>query len=59
MSEPIDLESKRKAKQPRCQICGGPLHDFIGACPRVSAITQECDGSETYHLWPIEEPDPA
>jgi hypothetical protein len=55
MSDPVDLDAKRKAKAKKCEICGGPLHDFIGQCPRLESITQECDGSETFHLWPLDD----
>lgn len=59
MTEPVDLDAKRKAKQKRCQICGEEVHDFLGQCKRIAAITQEADGSETYHLHPYEDPPPA
>jgi hypothetical protein len=55
MTDPVDLDAKRKAKAPRCQICGNPVHDFIGQCPRVVGITQEIDGAETYSLIPWDE----
>ncbi len=56
MSEPVDFNEKRKAKQKRCQICGEEAHDFLGQCKRIAAITQDVDGSETYilHPWPDE-----
>jgi hypothetical protein len=56
MSDPVDFNEKKKAKAKRCQICGGEQHDFLGQCPRVAAITQEADGGETYHLYPIDPP---
>ncbi len=52
MTEPVDFDAKRKQKQKRCEICGEEAHDFIGQCKRISAITHESDGSETYHLFP-------
>ena len=58
MTELVSLESKRKEKEPRCAICGGKSHDFAGQCPRICAVTEETDGSITYHLGPIES-DPA
>jgi hypothetical protein len=56
MSDPVDLDAKRKEKKSRCAICGGPSHDFSCQCPRICAITEEVDGSITYHLNPIDEP---
>lgn len=57
MSEPTDLDARRKANAPRCQICAGPAHEFEAQCPRVSAITYEPDGGITYHLFIIEPDD--
>lgn len=58
MSEPVDFEQRKKAKEKRCQICGEKVHDFLGQCKRIMSITQEPDGGETYHLWPLDdEPD--
>lgn len=60
MTEPVSLDAKRKEKEPRCAICGGKSHDFAGQCPRICAITEETDGSFTYHLEPIDDgPDAA
>lgn len=56
MTEPVDLNAKRKEKQPRCAICGSASHDYPGQCPRVYAVTDEPDGGVTYHLTPIDEP---
>jgi hypothetical protein len=58
MTEPISLDAKRKEKQGRCAVCGAPSHDYPGQCPRVSAVTEEIDGSITYHLWPLDDPPP-
>lgn len=60
MSDPVDFDAKRKAKQkkPRCEICGGDQHDFIGQCKRIAAITSEPEGGETYHLYPINDDPP-
>lgn len=58
MTEPVDFDAKRKAKQKRCQICGGPVHDYLGQCRRIAAITQEEDGSDTYHLYPLPDEPP-
>lgn len=55
MAEPIDFGAKRKAKETKCALCGNAVHDFIGQCPRICAITEETDGSATYHLHPIED----
>ena len=55
MSETVDFNERKKAKRGRCQICGGDLHDFIGQCQRIESITQEADGAETYHLWPLDD----
>ncbi len=52
MSEPVDFNERKKAKAKRCQICGGEVHEFLGQCKRIAAITQDIDGSETYHLFP-------
>jgi hypothetical protein len=54
MSDIIGFDSRRKAK--RCEICGGPAHDFEAQCPRVYAVTYEADGGITYHLNDIPEP---
>ena len=54
--EPISLDAKRKAKETKCALCGGSTHEFIGECPRVCAITEETDGSVTYHLREHEDP---
>lgn len=56
--EPVNLDAKRKSKEPKCMLCGGPLHDYIGQCRRLASVTQEIDGSETYHLHPIEDEPP-
>jgi predicted ATP-dependent serine protease len=56
MSETVDLDAKRKAKQPRCHLCGEAVHDWIGQCHRVTAITEETDGSITYHLSGQDDP---
>ena len=58
MTDPVDFDAKRKAKQKRCEICGESLHEFIGQCKRIAAITAEADGSETYHLHPFADDDP-
>ncbi len=58
-TELVNLDAKRKAKEPKCAICGEAIHDFVGQCKRVIAITEESDGSTTYHLRPLEEPDVA
>jgi len=54
--EPVDLDAKRREKVAKCMLCGEPLHDYIGQCQRLMSITEEVDGSETYHLWPLDEP---
>jgi hypothetical protein len=38
MTEPVDLDAKRKAKAPKCEICGQPVHEAAGLCPRVESI---------------------
>jgi hypothetical protein len=55
--EPVNLDAKRKEKAPRCDICGEPLHDFIGQCRRIASVTNEADGATTWHLHPIEDDD--
>lgn len=55
MNKPIDLDLKRKEKATRCAICGGSTHDYHGQCPRICAITEETDGSVTYHLFALED----
>lgn len=55
MAEVTDLDAKRKAKEPRCAICGRPTHEYHGQCPRICAITEETDGSVTYHLFPVDD----
>jgi hypothetical protein len=56
MSDPVDLDAKRKAKAPKCEICGEPVHEWPGQCRRVESVTYElADGTAvTYHLipWP-------
>jgi hypothetical protein len=56
MTDPVDLDAKRKAKAPKCEICGQPIHDYVGQCDRISAITYETPdgGSVTYHIYPLE-----
>ena len=54
--KPVDLNAKRKEKQGRCAFCGEPTHDFLGQCSRISAVTEETDGSCTYHLSHNDEP---
>lgn len=56
MTEPVDLDAKRKAKAPKCAICGHEQHEYVGQCPRIIAITEEEDGGTTYWLT---EPDVA
>lgn len=51
MSDPVDLDAKRKAKVPKCEFCGGAGHESEAACPRVVAVTFEPDGGITYHLY--------
>jgi hypothetical protein len=57
MKEVVDLGQERKARAARCDICGNPIHDFVGQCPRIASVTNEVDGATTYHLHPIEEDD--
>ena len=55
----VSLDGKRdeqKAKGPRCQACGAPVHDYPGQCWRIASIEQTED-SIIYHLWPIDGPD--
>ena len=56
--EPVSLDAKRKEKASRCALCGKPAHEFPAQCPRICAITEETDGSFTYHLTPLDEPPP-
>jgi hypothetical protein len=51
----VDLGAKRKERAPRCDICGKPLHDFIGECRRVGSVTNEVDGAVTWHLIPLDD----
>jgi len=53
--EPVDLDAKRKAKAPKCEICGSDIHAAAGMCPRVSAIKITEDGERMYFLWPIDD----
>jgi hypothetical protein len=50
-----ELDAKRKAKAPRCEACGGAVHDYAGQCPRLAKITHEPDGGKTYWLYPIDD----
>lgn len=60
MTDTVDLDAKRKAKAPKCELCGGIAHQFEAQCPRVYAVTFEADGGITYHLLGIEDgPPPA
>jgi hypothetical protein len=61
MTDPVDFNEKRKQKAKRCEICGDLQHEFVGQCKRIAAITQEPDGGETFHLFPLpdEPPDAA
>ena len=60
MSEVGDLDAKRKAKAPKCEICGSVAHEFEAQCPRIYAITKEPDGGITYHIEGYDpEPDAA
>ena len=54
MSDPIDLDAKRKAKTPKCEFCGQAAHEYEAQCPRVVAVTFEADGGITYHLAIVE-----
>jgi hypothetical protein len=56
MSDPVDLDAKRKAKAPKCEICGDPEHK--GLCPRIDYIEREFeDGTIVrYFLLPYDEP---
>jgi hypothetical protein len=58
MTDPVDLDAKRKAKAPRCELCAGPAHEHEAQCPRVIAITYEADGGITYHLLVLAGADP-
>lgn len=54
MTEPIDLDAKRRSKVPKCEACGEPQHEYIGQCPRISGVTYETDEyAVTYHFWPV------
>jgi ribosomal protein L34E len=55
----VDLDAKRKAKAPKCEICGKPVHEGIGECRRVESIEYElADGTIVrYHLWPLGDED--
>jgi hypothetical protein len=55
MTEPVDLDAKRKAKAPKCELCGDSAHQFEAGCPRVYAVTFEPDGGVTYHLHDIDD----
>jgi hypothetical protein len=57
MKEVVDLDAQRKARIARCDICGNPIHDFVGQCPRIASVTNEVDGATTWHLHPIEDDD--
>jgi hypothetical protein len=59
MSDPVNLDAKRKAKEPKCDFCGEPEHAAQLACPRVASVTYDGD-AVTVELWPIDdEPKPA
>jgi hypothetical protein len=60
MTEPVDIDEKRRekaAKAPRCDICGSPVHDYVGECARVDSIEHIfADGTAVrYYLRPIED----
>jgi hypothetical protein len=58
--EPVDLDAKRKAKakEAKCDICGGPEHVGALACPRIAAITYWPDGAVSVDLAPFDEEPP-
>jgi hypothetical protein len=41
MTDPVDLDAKRKAKAPKCEICGQGVHDYVGQCPCIQFIEYE------------------
>jgi len=55
MTDPVDLDAKRKAKASKCDFCGQPDHPAPFLCPRVAAVTYDGE-AVTVDLWPIEEP---
>jgi hypothetical protein len=60
MTEPVDLDAKRKAKAPKCDICAAPEHE--GLCPRIESVEHfMADGTSVrYYLSPLDdEPDVA
>jgi hypothetical protein len=60
MSDPVDLDAKRKSKAPKCEICGQGIHDYVGQCPQIASIEYEReDGTIVrYILRPLAWSDP-
>ncbi len=58
MTDTVDLDAKRKARAPKCELCGKPAHQFEAQCPRVYAVTFEADGGITYFLADLDDDEP-
>jgi hypothetical protein len=55
MTEPTDINERRKAKAPRCELCGQGVHEWPGQCPRLEAIEYVLEDGTcvVYHLTPV------
>jgi hypothetical protein len=53
----VDLDAKRKAKAPKCEVCGQPVHEVPGLCPRIESIEyiMEDGTGVRYYLYPVDD----
>jgi hypothetical protein len=64
MSDPVDLDAKRKAKAPKCRFCGDAAHAATLLCPRVSGVALREDDEQVIEIFfwddwkPVAGPDP-
>jgi len=45
MGTPVDLSVVRGGRQEKCMFCGAAEHSITLACPRVTAVELDFDGS--------------
>jgi hypothetical protein len=65
MTDPVDLDAKRKAKAPKCRFCGALAHEQPLLCPRVSGVAMREDDMQVIEIFfwdywepPVAGPDP-